>query len=75
MIPREVIEAGSGAGVGVGVEGKVGVSKAETLILAKRYIGILQREEKKLGEKNGKLRGEMEGFKMQWVRAGGVIMP
>jgi hypothetical protein len=65
------------AGRGGGPEGDAArkVSKAEVLVLAKKYIRRLERESRELEEENLELRGRVEELKRVWVEGGGVCMP
>lgn len=75
-------------GVGVGVEDGRGdngggggggearrVSKAEVLVLAKRYIRRLERDGMELEGENRALRERVSDLKRVWIEGGGVVMP
>jgi hypothetical protein len=51
------------------------VSKAETLALAERYIGILQEEAIELVKKNKRLEEDYDRLRKAWISSGGVLMP
>jgi hypothetical protein len=51
------------------------VSKAETLVLAERYIKMLQDEERELLKKNKRLEEDYERLKKAWINLGGVLIP
>jgi hypothetical protein len=51
------------------------VSKAETLALAERYIGILQEEGMELVKKNKRLEEDYDRLRKAWISSGGVLMP
>lgn len=51
------------------------VSKAEVLMLAKRHIESLERENASLSGDNKVLEGDMQHLKGAWVRMGGQIFP
>jgi len=57
------------------IGGGKNVSKAETLILAERYIKILQDEERELLKKNERLEEDYERLKRAWINSGGVLIP
>ncbi len=73
-IPRDVIDTAGNGEEGCSIRGR-NVSKAETLILAERYIRRLQEGEKELGVHNIRLRSELKTFRDEWVGAGGVVLP
>lgn len=50
-------------------------SKAETLALAERYIGILQEEGMELVKKNKRLEEDYDRLRKAWISSGGVLMP
>jgi len=68
-IPVELV-ASSGLETG----GK-NVSKAETLALAERYIGMLQEDGKELLKKNKRLEEDYDRLRKAWIDSGGVLMP
>lgn len=51
------------------------VSKAEVLILAKKYIEELEREKRELEEENSGLEETVTELKKRWVNLGGVCLP
>jgi hypothetical protein len=57
------------------IGGGKNISKAETLVLAERYIKMLQDEERVLREKNKRLEEDYERLKKAWIRSGGILMP
>jgi Helix-loop-helix DNA-binding domain len=57
------------------IGGGKNVSKAETLVLAERYIKMLQDEERELLKKNKRLEEDFERLKSAWIKSGGVLMP
>ncbi|CAM6005576.1 unnamed protein product [Sphagnum balticum] len=51
------------------------VSKVEVLVLAKKHIRELEREEMVLEEENQGLEGSVKEWKRRWVGMGGICMP
>ncbi|KAK0129056.1 hypothetical protein ONS95_000997 [Cadophora gregata] len=51
------------------------VSKAEVLVLARKYIRDLERGRKRLEEENERLVGRMGVLKKRWTESGGVLLP
>lgn len=50
------------------------VSKAEVLMLARKYIRELERDSKRLKKENERLGGIIGGWKKRWVKSGGVVL-
>jgi len=74
LLAKIPIELAASTGLDT-IGGGKNVSKAETLILAERYIKILQDEERELLKKHMRLEEDYERLKKAWINSGGVLMP
>jgi hypothetical protein len=63
------------ASTGFNTAGGKSISKAETLVLAERYIKMLQTQESDLRKKNKTLEEDYERLKKAWIDSGGILMP
>ena len=72
LLSKIPVELAASSGLETG--GK-NVSKAETLALAERYIGMLQEDGKELLKKSKRLEEDYDRLRKAWIESGGVMMP